>query len=216
MHIMGRCVRAVPRARARARGPARSPRAHPSPAPRPQAFKIIEWARNNSASPDPLFARIDYAAGAGVVGHSLGGQAAAMAATRGCPARWGIKTAVLHHPANGALPFGNIGANMTVPVAAFTSSGDAAAPESQAYMAAFNATGLPRALRYEVGWSHLEPVLWPPCENPLLATFTAAWLKVFLGGDRGAFFDLIFGGGPDSLCQHAPMVECSVAGAPSL
>ena len=176
---MGRCARAAPRAlEARRARPARSP------LPRaPQAFKVIEWARNNSASPDPLFARIDYAAGAGVVGHSLGGQAAAMAATRGCPARWGIKTAVLHHPANGALPFGNIGANMTVPVAAFTSSGDAAAPESQAYMAAFNATGLPRALRYEVGWSHLEPVLWPPCENPLLATFTAAWLKVFLGGD---------------------------------
>ena len=181
-----------------------------------EAFKLIEWAANHSQSADPFFSLIDYAAGAGIAGHSMGGQGAAMAAARGCPARWNVKTAVLHHPANGDVPAGNIGSNMTIPVAAFTSSGDGVWWEARDYMAAFNQSraGLPSAYRYEVGWSHLEPMLWPPCENPLLATYTAAWLKVFLSGDRGEYYDLIYGSGPDSLCRHAPMVECSVVGAP--
>ena len=183
-----------------------------------EAFKLIEWASNHSQSADPFFARIDYAAGAGIAGHSMGGQGAAMAARHGCPERWNVKTVVLHHPAKGDVPAGNIGVNMSVPAAAFTSSGDGVWAEARDYMAAFNQSagaGLPSAYRYEVGWSHLEPMLWPPCENPLLATYTAAWLKIFLNGDRGFYYDLIYGSGPDSLCRHAPMVECSAAGAPN-
>ena len=45
------------------------------------------------------------------------------------------------------------------------------------------------------GSSHLEPVLWPPTENPLLATYTAAWFDVYLKGDTGAAHDLIYGDG---------------------
>ena len=33
--------------------------------------------------------------------------------------------------------------------------------------------------------------------------------QVFLNGETaGVYYDLVFGGGPDSLCNHAPMVEC--------
>ena len=71
-------------------------------------------------------------------------------------------------------------------------------------------SGLPVALRDLTGSSHLEPVLVPPIENPFLATFTAAWFQVFLNGDTGAYHDLIFGAGPDSLCRHANMTRCYV------
>ena len=181
-----------------------------------EVFKVIDWARNASApgaSADPLFALMDLEAGVGIAGHSMGGQGAAAAASGACAAQWGVRAAVLHHPAKGDVPGGNIGSNMTVPVAAFTSSGDGSSPGTLAYMEAFaggGGRGLPSALRNEVGWSHLEPVLWPPCENPLLATYTAAWLKVFLTQDRGEYYELLFGAGADSLCQHAPMVNCSV------
>jgi hypothetical protein len=178
-----------------------------------EAIKVIDWARNQSAaaSPGQPFSLINHAAGVGVVGHSLGGQGAAVAATGDCPARWGVKTAVLHHPASGELPGGNIGASMSVPVAAFTSDGDAGWPSAHAIMQAFasRTDGLASAYRDEVGWSHLEPVLRPPCENPLLATYTAAWLKVMLLGDRAAAFELVFGAGADGLCTHAPMVNCT-------
>lgn len=179
-----------------------------------EALKIIDWARNMSAggSADAAFQLIDHDLGYGVVGHSMGGQGAAMAVTNSCPARWNVKTGVLHHPASGEIPAGNIGINMTVPVAGFATSGDSIWPETEAYMDAFSnrtdSTPLAAAYRNEIGWSHLEPVLWPPIENPLLATYTAAWLKVFLNNDRGDFYDLIFGSDADGLCQHAQMKTC--------
>ena len=51
-------------------------------------------------------------------------------------------------------------------------------------------------------------MLLPPIENPLLATFSAAWFKVFLNKDTGFYHDLVFGEGPDSLCKYAKMVDC--------
>ena len=177
-----------------------------------EAFKIIDWARNQSAaSQDPVFALIDHGAGAGVVGHSMGGQGAAMAGGAACAAQWGVKTVVLQHSANGDVPGGNIGSNISVPVAAFTTSGDSIWPETVAIMDAFFSRGDAQAYAYrdEVGWSHLEPVLWPPIENPLLATFTAAWLDVVIKGDRGTSYGRIFGDGADSMCGHAAQVNCT-------
>ena len=188
-----------------------------------EQLKAIAWARNMTAnaSSDPVFRTIDWEAGVAVAGHSMGGQATTLASSAGCAKQWGIKTAVLHHPETGTLPDGsNTGVNMSVPVVAFTSTGDRlCTPASVAgIMAAFNtsaqAATLPSAFVNAEGWSHLEPVLVPPIENPLLATYTAAWLKVFLNSDRGAYYDLTFGGGPDSLCLHANMSSCYITNAP--
>jgi hypothetical protein len=186
-----------------------------------EQLKAIEWARNMSAtSTDPWFASIDWDAGVGVAGHSMGGQATTLSASAACAAKWDIRAAALHHPEIGALPWGNTGVNISVPVAAFTSSGDqlCVAATANATMAAFNSSAqaatLPSAYRNVVGWSHLEPVMGAVLENPLLATFTAAWFKVALNGDRGVYHSLIFGGGPDSLCQSEPMVGCYTLHAP--
>ncbi len=177
-----------------------------------EALKVIDWARNESATRAAApFDLIDHGAGYGVVGHSLGGLGAVVAATGDCPARWDVKTVVLHHPSSGALPTGNVGANASVPLAVFTSSGDGGWPSAQGIFDAFasRSDGLAFAYRDEVGWSHLEPVLVPPVENPLLATYSAAWLAVILRGDRAAAYELIFGGGADGLCAHAEMVNCT-------
>lgn len=148
----------------------------------------------------------------------MGGQGAAQAATGSCPETWGVKTAVLHHPANGDIPGGNIGSNATVPLFGMTSSGDSIWWEARDYMAAFNASSshgpLPSAYRDVTGYSHLEPLLLPPIENPLLATYTAAWLKVFLNNDRGLYYSLIYGSGPDSLCRSENMTACYVSTPP--
>ena len=186
-----------------------------------EQLKAIDWARNMTASgADPIFQTIDWAAGVGVAGHSMGGQATTMSASSACAKKWDIRAAALHHPEIGSLPWGNTGVNMSVPVAAFTSSGDNLCPAATAAatMAAFNsssqAAGLSSAFRNVQGWSHLEPVLGEVFENPLLATYTAAWFKVVLNGDRGAYYDLIYGSGPDGLCQSEPMVSCYTAHAP--
>jgi hypothetical protein len=80
-------------------------------------------------------------------------------------------------------------------------------------MQAFNASAqgatLPSAYRNVVGWSHLEPVLGAVFENPLLATFTAAWFKTILNNDRGVYYDLIYkSSSADSLCNAEKMVDC--------
>ena len=132
-----------------------------------------------------------------------------MGLTAACTAAWGIKAGALHHPAPGTTPGNqNIGVNISVPVAGFVSSGDhlCPPPDTEGYL---NSTRVrPAAYRNLEGWSHLEPVLWPPAENPLLATFTAAWFKVTLLGDRGQWHDMVFGTGAGTLCGETPMVAC--------
>ena len=113
---------------------------------------------------------------------------------------------------------GNIGANVSVPMAAFTSSGDGIWEETLDIYNAIpaGAGGNPKVYRDQVGFSHLEPVLAPPIENPYLATFTAAWFKVYLGGvgggsggDRAFWYDLIYNrSNPASLCNYANMTAC--------
>ena len=54
-------------------------------------------------------------------------------------------------------------------------------------------------------------MLVPPIENPFLATFTAAWFKIYLGGDTGEFYDMIYNPNnvsKDTLCNHAAMEDC--------
>ena len=187
-----------------------------------EQLKAIDWARNmTAAGSDPVFQTIDWAAGVGVAGHSMGGQATTMSASAACAAKWGIRAAALHHPAIGSLPWGNTGENVSVPVAAFTSSGDnlCTAATTEATMAAFNASAqaaaLPSAYRNAQGWSHLEPVLGAVFENPLLATYTAAWFKIMLNNDRGVYYDLFYGTASDGgLCQSEGMAGCYTAHAP--
>ena len=54
----------------------------------------------------------------------MGGQASTLASCSACVQQYDIRASVLHHPANGQLPYGNIGVNISIPTAAFTSSGD--------------------------------------------------------------------------------------------
>lgn len=69
----------------------------------------------------------------------------------------------------------------------------------------------PRLYRDLVGSSHLEPVPVPPIEQPYLATFTAAWLEILLGGNTSSrAYEAIFGRGEGSVCGYAKMANCSV------
>ena len=179
-----------------------------------EIIKAIDFARNDSAAnPIGVFGNVDWSVGVGIVGHSMGGQAAALASIETCTKQYDIRASVLHHPASGDIvTVGggtyNIGRNASVPMLVMTSSGDFIWPYSKAIATALPTGVFSTGYRDETGWSHLEPVLAPPIENPLLATYTAAWFKVFLNGDKGAFYDAVFGKGPDAMCTHANMTEC--------
>lgn len=178
-----------------------------------EALKMIDWAHNmTNAGEDPIFNMINWDAGVGVAGHSMGGQGAAVASCEACTKQWNIKAAALHHPAEPDTPDGNIGVNISIPTISFTSSGDGIWPDTQSIVE--NNPTTPAAFRNEEGWSHEEPngrydkgKAW---ENPRLATYTAAWFQVFLNGDTDEYYDLIFSQDDTSLCKYADMVECSV------
>jgi hypothetical protein len=178
-----------------------------------EGIKLIDWAKNQSViGEDAVFELINWKAGVGVTGHSMGGQATTIISCAACTEKWNIKAVALHHPAYGTTIDGDLGVNISVPTIGFTSSGDEIWPDTEGIMSANPIK--PAAYRNEVGWSHEEPngrpengMVW---ENPYLATFTAAWFQVFLNNDTGVYYDLVFGNSTESLCKHADMVECHV------
>lgn len=56
-------------------------------------MKTIDWAQNMTrAGVDPqIFGLIDWSAGVGLAGHSMGGQAATVGANEGCTSKYNIK-----------------------------------------------------------------------------------------------------------------------------
>lgn len=172
-----------------------------------ETLKVIEWASNSSGD---VFDLIDWSKGVGIAGHSMGGQSSANAATEKCTQQYDIRAAVLHHPADGKTVDGNIGVNISIPTASFTSSGDGIWAETKGIYEAIPESAGSKLYRNQVGFSHLEPVLIPPIENPMLATFTAAWFQIYLNGDKGEYYDLIFGSSNSSVCKYAAMKECHV------
>jgi len=180
-----------------------------------EQLKSIEWARNQSVLGDGIFAMLDVDAGVAIAGHSMGGQATTLSSHFACAEKYNIKVAALHHSANGATAIGNVGVNVSVPLAGFGSTGDAGCTaETKAILDA--STKYPKLFRDEVGWSHLEPLSVPIIAkyNPPLGLMTAAWFKIHLSGDKGVYHDLIYGSAPDSLCKYAKMQECHVDDAP--
>jgi len=173
-----------------------------------EQLKAIEFARNMSETSDPIFAMMDSAAGVGIAGHSMGGQATAWAAHENCTSRWNIKAAAVHHGVT-ATTNEKIG----VPVATFGGTMDSVISMMTKDM--FDKSPvLPKIWRYieGLGSTHLEPVLEPPFENPLLATYTAAWFKMFLGQDRNNSWSNMFfsESNPDYICKSQRMKECIV------
>ena len=170
-----------------------------------EGLKGLEWAKNMSAT-EPAAKLVDWSLGVGICGHSMGGQAAALASGAGCSKKWDIRAAALHHPASGDIgAAGNIGFNISVPFAAFTTSGDGIWPETRDIY--FNSSSTPRVYRDQVGFSHMEPLKLPAVKwyNPWLATMTAAWFKLYLGGDSSSqWHSMIYNSSdPLSLCNYA-------------
>lgn len=181
-----------------------------------EQLKSIVWAREQKTAGDEIFAMLDVEAGAAIAGHSMGGQATSLSAHFACTEKYNIKAAALHHSANGATSLGNLGVNVSVPLAGFGSSGDAGctAETREIYE---SSPVFPKVFRNEVGWSHLEPLSVPLIAkyNPPIGLMTAAWFKIHLSGDTGEYHDLIYGDASDSLCKYAEMTECIVETEPS-
>jgi dienelactone hydrolase len=174
-----------------------------------QLFKVITWARDSRDSGRAGFERLDSAAGVGMCGHSMGGQAALFASSYDNATNYGIEATVLHHA------FTHIYPSPRVPLLAFTGGRDPVAPPDMARQI-FNAPGAatPRGLVNKKSADHTEPCF---DENKWLAQYTASWFKLYLDGTPKAygvdFHDLIYGNGSNALCGGGDgddLSECSL------
>jgi len=180
-----------------------------------QIFKTIEWTQNQTAAGDSILSIVNHDVGYGIAGHSMGGQATTWAAHDDCAARWNIKAAVNHHGAGGQIKKEQGAVNITkTPFAAYTSSGDGCC-EEPTVVDYDNARVTPKVLRDLTGFSHLEPVLEPGLGyNPQLATYTAAFMKIYLAPeaeDFNTFHDMIFNEDSENhICKSQNMTRCEV------
>lgn len=179
-------------------------------------LRAITWARAakaETAYTEEAFAELDVAAGAGVAGHSMGGQAAVFSSSGRNATLHDIRAAVMLHAYTHAYPA------PTVPFLAFTGTGDDTAPPAMAHgffdaVPAAARAALPRGLVNRVGATHHEVDVED--YNPLLAQYTAGWLKLFLQKrthDYGIDFEkMIFGDGKESMCGGGggAMAECDL------
>lgn len=172
-----------------------------------EQLKAIEWARNQTETADPIFKLLDTTVGTAIAGHSMGGQATAWSAHANCTSQWNIVSAAVHH----SVP-ATTNAEIGVPMGAFGSTWDDIISTKPTREIFAQSPVYPKMWRYVVGSSHLEPVLLPPFENPLLATYTVAWFKVTMKQDPHNYWHgLIFNKtSPDYICTSQKMKECAV------
>jgi len=170
-------------------------------------LKAIDWARELASTDDPVFRALDLTAGAGIAGHSMGGQATLFSSSGHNATKHDIRAAVMLHA------FTHSFATPTVPYLVFTGDKDKTAPPEKMAAPIFNSTrALSRGYVNRKGAIHDEPD--SRAYNPLLPQFVASFFKLFLGNASSEFgldFDeMIFGNGTDSLCGGGDglLVQC--------
>jgi dienelactone hydrolase len=175
-----------------------------------QQQRAISWARAMATNASGVFQMLNVSAGAGVAGHSMGGQATVFSSSGTNASQMDVRAAVMLHAYTHAFPAPR------VPFIAFTGTKDTTAPPSMAE-GFFNAAGgssLPRGLINRQGATHHEPDIED--YNPLLPQWVAAWFKIHLEDkpqDFGIdFHGLLFGNGSRSLCGGGggAMAECKL------
>lgn len=144
--------------------------------------------------------------GVGIAGHSMGGQAVAASSADNCTRQYDIRAAVSMLSFFGDYGEGNIGGDISIPTLYTTSMGDFVTGQMARPTFDAQVRG-PKVFRNSKNWDHLEPVLWPPTQNPYLSTFTAWWFDYYLKKIPEAR-EHFYGNGTDSLCNHEPMEEC--------
>jgi hypothetical protein len=179
---------------------------------------VIDWAKDCAAGigdcAEP-FERVDWSAGVGIAGHSMGGQATLFSSSDGNPEKYDIRAAVMHHAFSHSFPA------PTIPFLDFTGEEDTVAPADTMGIPLYesaNGSGLHRGLVDKTMAGHHEPDITCMDRNgiKLLAQFSAAWFKLYLDKtpeDFGLDFQsMIYGSGSDGVCSggDGEMTQCTI------
>lgn len=165
-----------------------------------EQLKVLVWAQSPEMRDDDVMGRVNHAIGYGAAGHSMGGQATARSAVRA--AQYNIRAAILLHPF--ASAFEDLGKDIHVPLAGFTGTLDDCCGE-EATRRYYDECPAPKTLADMVDARHTEPNV----PNSAWGPYMAAFFKVWLEGDRGEYYSLMYNNAdPDSLCSYHEMAVC--------
>lgn len=164
--------------------------------------RALDYAKNHSSA--PWASIIDWDAGAGIVGHSMGGETVSQMAAGDVAKRYNIKAAVCEH-CQQCLKRGGL---IETPAMFITGTGDAIVFPKQVKNAYNEDKTAPKSFRNDKGRGHLEVLDFKVQYNPAVASHAAAFLNVWLKGDKGDFYDQVYGNGTASFCGYEDMYEC--------
>lgn len=165
--------------------------------------RAISYAKNLSDQAT-WSSLIDWSAGVGVGGHSMGGEAVMQLGSAKFASKYNIKATVCEH----CLACIETGDILSTPSMFMTGTLDLIVTPGWVKDAFVSDTVAPRSFRNEKGRGHTEMLDLAVQYNPAVARHAAAFFKVWLTGDRGHYYDIMYGNGTNSFCGYASMQEC--------
>jgi len=167
--------------------------------------RAVDWAKNQTIG--PLASMIDWNAGVGVAGHSMGGEAVSQMASKEFAEKYNIKAAVCEH----CLMCIKTGDIVSTPAMYMTGTLDNEVTPRKVKKAFTSDTVVPKSYRNQDGKGHLEMLNLEVQYNPAVASHAAAFFNVWLKGDKDVYYNQVYGTGADSFCGYGRMKECEHA-----
>lgn len=166
-------------------------------------IRAIKYAQSRSEEGTEWARKIDWGTGVGAFAHSMGGEAAVQLAGK-FASDYNVKAVVCEH----CYPCHETRAQIDKPALFFTGNEDFIVTAQQVKAAYTADAATPKTYANARGRGHLEMASLPSSYNSAMSMQTAAFMKVWLSGDKGYFHDIVYGDGPNSVCGYASMVEC--------
>lgn len=164
--------------------------------------RAVDYAKNQTST--QWASLIDWEAGIGVIGHSMGGEVVSQMASAAFAEKYNVKAAVCEH----CLMCKVGGDVITTPAMFMTGTGDYEVEPAQVKGAYKEDKMAPKSYRNEKGRGHTEMLNLLVQYNSAVASHAAAFMKVHITGDKGTFYDQVYGTGADSFCNYANMKDC--------
>jgi len=147
---------------------------------------------------------IDWHAGVGTAGHSMGGEVVSQMASTEFAQKYNVSAAVCEH----CLMCIKKGDLVSTPALFFTGTDDViVGPRKTKKSYSLDSTA-PKSYRNQKGKGHLEMLNLEVQYNPAIASHAAAFFNVHIKGDTDVYYKQIYGDGDDSLCGYGKMKEC--------
>lgn len=166
--------------------------------------RALDYAKAESEAGSEWASIIDWSAGVGAAGHSMGGEALVGLAGAEVASKYNIKAAVCEH----CLACRNTGDLLSTPALFMTGTGDYEVTPGDVKKTYMSDSMTPKSFRNEKGRGHTEMLDLLVQYNPGVGRHAASFFKVWLNGDRDEHYNVVYGDGPTSFCGYADMKEC--------